>query len=111
VRPYQYRKLDSKPINNRYRTKPVQDWLADERHSQQESNGNGFQGAEPLDILEHMLQEVKTLHAERYGSLFEENSLSKLQEELTGLLRAEAWKVLQSRDYRRERYVIDAWLL
>jgi hypothetical protein len=57
-----------------------------------------------------MLKEVKTLHAARYGSFLEKNDLSKIAADIKGLLRPEAWNVLQSRDYRRERYIINVWL-
>ena len=57
----------------------------------------------PLEISQHMLQKVRELHGDRYDAYLDSHPKDTIVSSMVALLRPEAWKVLCSREYTREK--------
>jgi hypothetical protein len=76
------------------------EWLKHQNAPEAKDDAN-FIPPDPLEVLHHMLEVVDIKHSARYGEFLKQHK--KIDEDLKGLLRPEAWDVLESRQYTREK--------
>jgi hypothetical protein len=87
--------------NEAEKKKSIKTWLS---HLNTSSNKNDicFIPPDPLEVLNHMLQTVEILHSDRYGEYLQQHR-DEITEDLKSLLRPQAWDVLNSKTYTREK--------
>lgn len=87
--------------NEAEKEKSIKAWLS-HLNTPSDKNNVCFIPPDPLEILSHMLQTVEILHSDRYREYLQQPR-DEITEDLKSFLRPQAWDILNSKTYTREK--------